>query len=102
MKRCSCCRKLLPDDAFCKNTHIKDGLDYYCKACRIKLRHGERPADIRPIKRSSIGGWKITVLNYAKANESKFNIYDTDRQKLFQTNDKKAFADQIFKLLEAI
>lgn len=101
MKRCSCCRKLKDESEYWHNTR-RHGLNDYCKDCCRALKHGAKVKDIRPVKRSVTGGLKITVQNYTKANESKFNIYDTDAEKLFRTNDKKAFAAQIGKILEAI
>lgn len=105
MKRCSCCRKLKDESAFGKASQYKDGLKYYCKDCIKALRNGAKVVDIRPkkpIKRLVTGGLKITIQNYAKANESKFNIYDTDTEMLFSTNDKKAFEAQLGTMLEAI
>lgn len=91
MKRCSCCHKLKPETEFHKNHRAYDGLNWYCKACKNELRHGAKVKDIRPVKRSATGGLLVTVQNYAKANESKFNIYDTDTGEMFGTNVKELF-----------
>lgn len=102
MKRCSCCKKLKDETEFCKEKRAADGLAWYCKACKKALRHGAKVKNIKPVKRSVTGGLWVTVQNYTKANESKFNIYDTDDEKLFQTNDKNHFKETLCKMLEAI
>lgn len=91
MKRCSCCKKLKPESEFYKNKHNKDGLHTYCKACSNELKHGAKVKNIRPVKRSVTGGLLVAVQNYTKANESKFNIYDTDTGEMFGTNVKELF-----------
>lgn len=104
MKRCSCCLKLKNESEFHKFSHTSDGLQIYCKKCRNELRHGAKVIDIRPsIKNKSLtGGLKITVQNFAKSSEAKFNIYDTDTTELFQTSSKEKFLEKLSKLLEVI
>lgn len=99
MKRCACCYKLKPETAFAKEKRAADGLAWYCKACKNALRHGAKVKEIRPVKRSVTGGLKITVQNYAKANESRFNIYDTDTGEMFRTNVKELFFERLKGLM---
>lgn len=44
-----------------------------------------------------IGGYKISVLNYVKRGEFKYNILKTDGT-LFYTNNKQEFINYIYKL----
>ena len=105
MKRCSCCRKLLPETAFHKYARMSDGLNIYCKKCRNAMRQGAKVDELRPapkVLRSLTGGLKIAILNHPKSYEFKYSIYDTDAGQLFTTNDNQAFSEKLSKLLEAI
>lgn len=44
-----------------------------------------------------IGGYKISVLNYVKKGEFKYNILKTDGT-LFYTNNKQEFINYVYKL----
>lgn len=44
-----------------------------------------------------IGGYKISVLNYVKKGEFKYNILKTDGT-LFYTNNKREFISYVYKL----
>lgn len=44
-----------------------------------------------------IGGYKISVLNYVKKGEFKYNILKTDGT-LFYTNNKQEFINYVYKI----
>lgn len=35
-KTCHCCKRVLPESSFSRNAASKDGLQYYCKACKLE------------------------------------------------------------------
>lgn len=111
-KVCLCCKKELPVSEFWVSRAKKDGLQIYCKKCksykdsiagkkRREKRRKER-ALAEKIKNSKtnihwsypFGGFKITIQNYVKNGEFKYNILPIGG-KLFATNSKNEFMDYL-------
>lgn len=106
-KVCPCCKEELPVSEFWPSRSNKDGLQIYCKKCKSykdsiaekkrKERIKER-ALAEKIEKSKtnihwsnpLGGYKITIQNYARSGEFKYNILPIGG-KLFATNDKNKF-----------
>lgn len=112
MKRCSCCKKLLPESEFWKNKAHKDGLQNCCKSCCTAINNKLYKAKI--IKQNmmnavspfydtqqdyAVRGIRISILNQPKAVEFMFNINNLNTGENFQTNDKERFFVKLEKLL---
>jgi hypothetical protein len=114
-KVCSCCKKELPVSEFWVSRARKDGLQIYCKKCkcvkdliarkkrqdkkrleREKLRIYKRVKESKTNTHWSypFGGYKITIQNYVKNGEFKYNILPIGG-KLFATNSKNEFMDYL-------
>lgn len=105
MKRCPNCKQLKSESDFYKNAHMKDGLSVHCKNCqnqyiyqsaknhRIKTKQEETQKQLDDFN-FHLGGYRITIINYAKKGEYKFNIIPTNG-KPFGTNNKNEFVDYI-------
>lgn len=100
-KVCLCCKKELPVSEFWISRVKKDGLQIYCKKCKyekdliarknIKRRRGLSEKSKTQIHWSyPFGGYKITIQNYVKNGEFKYNVLPIGG-KLFATNDKNKF-----------
>lgn len=85
MKRCSRCHqsKAPTLEHFCKRSHSKDGLDYYCRPCRFLVRLAFRVADGMTFKRHpdahSAG---VTVDDALSDPRQMIPIVTIDRKKL--------------------
>lgn len=105
MKRCPKCGETKPKSEFYKNAHMKDGLSVQCKKCHNKYsvqymkeykiwdREEQIKDDINNFNRY-MGGYKMTILNYVKKGEFKYNIESTSGE-LIRTNDKQEFLENL-------
>ena len=110
MKRCTKCGELKPESEFYKNCQQKSGLDPQCKQCKNKVHylymHNRTKGNRKPKQVISkmetttdvLGGYKISILKYAKAGEYKFNIVSTTGNS-FKTNDKAKFLNKVQDLV---
>lgn len=110
MKRCPNCKQLKSESDFYKNTHMKDGLSVHCKSCqnqnnyksakkhRIKVKQEETQKQLDDFN-IHLGGYKVTILNYAKPGEYKYIINSTNGQS-FKSNDKLQFLHKIKELID--
>lgn len=118
-KVCSGCKRELPITEFWKSKANADGLQIYCKACKYekdrssrhkrqikrreeRLKLKENAQNIKEMKKAMswcnpLGGYKISIQNYARSGEFKYNILQVGG-KLYTTNDKAEF----MKYLRAI
>lgn len=53
-KRCSCCNKTLPNDAFARTTQRPDGLHRSCKGCYSATRKAMKAA-----RKTLVGGTPV-------------------------------------------
>lgn len=104
---CAKCKEEKSIDDFYFLNH-RGYYDCYCEKCRNKMssdwqkRNPERQRELneKSIKKKekdayiSIGGWKMSALNYTKKNEYKYTAINTNGD-FFQTNDKEDFIDFI-------
>lgn len=117
-KVCPGCNKELPVSEFWKAKSRPGGLQCYCKKCQKKKmqkryldylernrKHKERIAlrmanrenlskALKPFTTDVLGGFKITVLNYIKKGEKKYNVLPIGGE-LFATNSKQKFMDYL-------
>jgi hypothetical protein len=97
-KVCPCCKKKLPVSEFHKCKKRTDGLQTYCKKCH-NLKNSAYLKKIKKKKRKVIpfdvlGGVKITIQNYARSGEFKYNILPIGGT-LFATNSKSEFMEYL-------
>lgn len=115
-KVCPCCKEELPISEFWISRAQKDGLQIYCKKCKFEkdlISRRKRQAKSRAVREklgrfykkvkdsktklhwsNPLGGYKITIQNYARDGEFKYNILPVGG-KLFATNDKNEFMDYL-------
>ena len=102
MKRCSKCGELKDESEFYKDATKKDGLSYICKSCKYELyfkngsgKYYKPKSKQKPIPNFDVlGGYKISILNYTKKGEYKFNIIQINGEP-FMTNNKNEFVHYI-------
>lgn len=109
MKRCPRCGQLKSESEFYKNARMKDGLTIHCKNChknmcyetvktrKMRAKQEENQKQLDDFN-YHLGGYRITILNYAKPNEYKYIITPTNRQS-FMTNDNAKFISKIKELI---
>lgn len=110
MKRCSCCKRLLPESEFYHNKAKKNGFQNACKTCCHLRYKGLKAGEIRvalkinppsePKITTACSGLKISVQGYAKKGEHIYNIIDTSNSKYYGFDDKKQFFIKLEELLE--
>lgn len=98
-KVCSKCGKELPLSEFYKYKKTRSSLRSYCKKCQIAenfANRNDRLIKTLELEKSIdvLGGFKITILNYAKKGEKKYNILPIGGE-LFATNSKQEFMDYL-------
>lgn len=110
MKVCSKCKRELDESMFHKRKESKDGLRSQCKECvNAHMRIYTKTARSRELVKkrkiaylekqerkqiSSLGGYKIYILNYAKKGESRYNVVSTNGE-IFKTNTKQEFMEYL-------
>lgn len=121
MKHCSKCGKFKPETEFFNDKRQKSGLTCWCKAC-LNEKHKQyykrvlakrKPKPEKANKKNSypvnnytkpvyderyLGGWNISILNYAKPGEFKFTIAST-RGSVYQFNSNEKFLNKIKELI---
>jgi len=113
MKRCSCCKKELPETEFWKNRSAKDGLQFVCKKCQTMLSSKAYKARIirsglmnmvsaYPSSQDDyvFKGIKINILNQTKGIEKMFNIHNLNNGENYTTDDKESFFLRLEKILQ--
>ena len=107
MKRCCCCKRLLPENYFHRNKCKKDGLQEICKRCVYLRRKGMNASQVRkelgvklPKRTTILDGLKISVQGYAKKGEHIYNILETRNSKYLGFDDKEQFFIKLEELLE--
>lgn len=92
-KVCRMCGRELPISAFPKDKGYKSGRSNQCRDCYNKqhceaLERKERQAlaDFE----QKLGGFKVSILNYAKNGEYKYTVAST-KGDFFQSNSKEEF-----------
>lgn len=97
-KVCPCCKEELPLSEFYKCKKRTDGFQTYCKKCHnIKNRASlkkKKKKKRKLIPFDVLGGFKITIQNYARRGEFKYNILPIGG-KIFATNNKQEFMDYL-------
>ena len=110
-KICSKCKKEQPINQFHPDIRYRDGYMSTCKSCKRenakqylkehpeyrlkkKLKHKMWYDKQKTLRDSDniLGGWKITVPNYVKRGEYKFNAVSTNGE-VFRTNTFTDFLD---------
>lgn len=115
MKVCSICHRELPESCFHKDKSNRDNLKTFCKDCHNKRarEYNQRTKEKRRQKRlaekklkkeleerkqreeemmsSTISGYKIYILNYAKEGEYRYNIVNTFTGEVINTNNREEF-----------
>lgn len=110
MKRCCCCKILLPESDFYHNKTKKDGLQNTCKTCHLLRCKGLKADEIRvalkinpspePKIITACNGLKISVQSYAKKGEHIYNILETRNSQYYGFDDKEQFFIKLEELLE--
>lgn len=107
MHKCTLCGQELPDGAFYPSMLKKR--DYECKKCMYerygkksirKYQEGLKQLPAVDFERYN-GGLKITVLNYVKPYENKFNIKATSGE-YFGTDNKEQFLNKLNEYLQMV
>ena len=93
MKLCSKCKKLKYESEFYKDKRQTTGLHCWCKDCKNENTYKNRKKLYKP-KIDVLGGYKITILNYAKQGEFKYTIVSTEGG-VFNSNDKNKFLSKL-------
>ena len=115
MKECTKCHRKLPLDNFNKDTRYKNGVKSICRECtsiynqeyskrkkrneyfkkyRQKMKEENKKIDLLEASKI-LGGYRISILNYAKKGEFKYTIEKVQTNDLFRTNNKKDFLDYL-------
>lgn len=107
MKRCCCCKRLLPESEFHHNKANKDGLNTICKICAYYFKKGMSAKRVRkeletklPKRMTALDGLRISVQSYAKKGEHIYNILETRNSKYLGFDDKEQFFIKLEELLE--
>lgn len=55
VKKCQCCKRILPRSAFCRHSGTYDGLQKYCKACANNDRNARLARKAEEARKSKEG-----------------------------------------------
>lgn len=115
-KICNKCKIEQPVDQFFKDERYKDGYMGTCRTCgrerarkyreehpEYRLKRNQKTIQWQQKQKllqqadSILGGWHITIPNYVKKGEYKFNSVST-RGEIFRTNTYTEFLDWVQQL----